>query len=194
MLNKLPPLLALILISCAAHQANEGQMRASTEGTEIRYISLDHSRVMVFSGHTARSGGLEAFAIPPPTLPNQPSPMRAFRTADNVQCVSVGPSGNTIEFALRKPILTGDSYTCLGSSFQVTHCTEDCRSAIIRVEQGRGPDLDPFSTQMYIDSCRGLLIWSDTGDLTQSVPLNAFLLQDAVGILADPSYPACNWY
>lgn len=120
--------------------------------------------------------------------------MRAFRTADNVQCVSVGRPGNTTEYAVRRPIRAGDRYTCLGASFEVALCTDGCRSAIIRVEQARAPDIGPFRSQMYVDSCRGVLIISDTGDLAEGVPLDALLLRSPVGILADPSYPACNWY
>lgn len=194
MLDKLAPLLALVLISCASTGSVERRTAASGPAAEIRYLSLDHTRVFVFSGRTARSGSIEAYAVPPPSQPTPPSPMRTFRTADDVQCVSVGPPGNTIEFAVRRPIRAGDRYTCLGSSFEVTHCTDDCRSAIIRVERAREPDIGPFRSQMYVDSCRGLLIWSDTGDLVEGVPLDARLLRDPVGILADPSYPACNWY
>ncbi len=196
MLDRLSSLLALLLISCASHRPVETHRRAPEEATEIRYVSLDLSHVMVFSGRTARSGGLEAYAVPVPSplLSGTPSPMREFRTADNVQCVSVGIAGSTDEYAVRRPIRTGDRYTCLGTSFEVTHCTDDCRAAIIRVERPRAPDIGPFRSQIYVDSCRGLLIESDTGDLTQGVPLDARLLRDPVGILADPSYPACNWY
>ena len=193
MLEKLAPLLALILISCVSPESMESRAAARAAG-EIRYLSLDHARAFVFSGRTARSGSIEAYAVPPPNQPTPPDPMRTFRTADDVQCVSVGPPGDSIEFAVRRPIRAGDRYTCLGSSFEVTHCTDDCRSAIIRVEHPRAPDIGPFRSQMYVDSCRGVLIWSDIEDLVEGVPLNAFLLRDPVGILADPSYPACNYY
>lgn len=196
MLGRLSLLLTLFLISCATQTPVGTHGRTSHDATEIRYVSLDLAHVMVFSGSTARSGGLEAYAVPVPSplLPNTSYPMRAFRTADNVQCVSVGLSGDTDEYAVRRPIRTGDRYTCLGTSFEVTHCTDDCRSAIIRVERPRAPDIGPFRTQLYVDSCRGLLIESDTGDLSESVPLDARLLRDPVGILADPSYPECNWF
>jgi hypothetical protein len=194
MLDKLPPLLALILISCAAPSAVERSAGASGAAAEIRYLSLDHARAMVFSGRTGRSGGIHALGPPNPMNRPPPYPVREFRTIDNAQCVSVGPPGNTDEYAVRRPMRAGDRYVCLGSTFEVTHCTENCRSAIIRVERSRAPDIGPLRSQMYVDSCRGLLILSDTGDLTQGVPLNAFLLRDPVGILADPDYPTCNWY
>jgi hypothetical protein len=194
MLNKFSPPLALILISCASPGPVERPTAMSSAAGEIRYLSLDHYFAFVFSGQTARSGGIEAYAPLSPVLPYPSSPMRAFRTRDGVECVSVGPAGNTIEFALRRPIRAGDRYGCLGSTFEVTDCTNNCRSAIIRVERARAPDIGPFRSQMYVDSCRGVLIFSDTGDLTQGVPLDARLLRDPVGILADPDYPACNWY
>lgn len=148
---------------------------------------------MVFSGNTGRSGGTEAF-VSLPTDVTPPYPMREFRTADGVRCVTVGPPGITDQYAVRRPMRAGDRYACLGSTFEVTHCTDNCRSAIIAVATSRAPGLDPIRSQMYVDSCRGLLIWSDTGDLMQGVPLDAFLLRDPVGILANPDYPACNWY
>jgi hypothetical protein len=194
MLGKFTPLLALSLISCASPGSVERHAAMASAATEIRYLSLDHARAFVFSGRTARSGGIEAYAPPSPIVPYPSSPMREFRTADNARCVSVGPPGNTIEFAVRHPIRAGDRYSCLGSTFEVTHCTDGCRSAIIRVELARAPDIGPLRSQMYVDSCRGVLIFSDTGDLTQGVPLDARLLRDPVGILADPDYPACNWY
>ena len=194
MLKKIVPLLALILISCASAEPVERHAAMLSAAAEIRYLSLDHTRAFVFSGRTARSGGIEAYAPLSPIVPYPSSPMREFRTADDVRCVSVGPLSNTIEFAVRRPIRAGDRYTCLGSSFEVSHCTADCRSAIIRVERARAPDIGPFRSQMYVDSCRGVLVFSDTGDLTQGVPLDARLLRDPVGILADPNYPACNWY
>lgn len=186
--------LALTLISCASPMPAGRRTGAPDAAAEIRYLSLDHVQAFVFSGRTARSGSIEAYAVPPPTQPTPPSPMRAFRTADNVQCVSVGQPGNSVEVAVRRPIRTRDRYTCLGTSFEVTHCTDDCRSAIIRVSRPAGPDLEPSISQMYVDNCRGLLIWSDTGDLVQGVPLDALLLRDPVGVLADPTYPTCNWY
>jgi hypothetical protein len=193
-LARLALVLALILISCASPGSVEMRGSASGSVAEIRYLSLDHTRAFVFSGHTARGGSIEAYAVPPSNQPTPPSPMRTFRTADNVQCISVGPPGNTIEFAVRRPIRAGDRYRCLGSSFEVSHCTEACRSAIIRVERSREPDIGPYRSQIYVDSCRGVLIISDTGDLAEAVPLDARLLRDPVGILADPSYPTCNWF
>lgn len=194
MLGKLAPLLALVLTSCASPGSVDRRTGASGAPAEIRYLSLDHRRVMVFSGGTGRSGGIHNYGPPDPNNPNPPYPMREFHTADGVRCISVGPPGITDEFAVRRPIRAGDRYACLGSKFEVTHCTADCRSAIIGVETSRGPGLDPIRSQMYVDSCRGVLILSDTGDLLEGVPLNARLLRDSVGILADPDYPACNWY
>lgn len=193
MLDKLAPLLALTLISCTSPGSVARHTGASGTAAEIRYLSLDHTRVMVFSGRTGRSGGIEAY-VSLPTDVTPPYPMLEFRTADNVQCVSVGPPGITDQYAVRRPIRAGDRYVCLGSTFEVTHCTDNCRSAIIAVATARAPDIGPFRSQMYVDSCRGLLILSDTEDLMQGVPLDAFLLRDPVGILADPDYPACNWY
>lgn len=194
MLARLAPVAALILMFCAASGVARTGAGAPRPAAEIHYLSLDHSRAFVFSGRTARSGSIEAYAVPPPDQLTPPSPMRTLRTADGVQCVSVGPPGNTVEFAVRRPIRAGDRYTCLRSSFEVAFCTDGCRSAIIRVEAAREPDIGPFRSQMYVDSCRGMLISSDTGNLAEGVPLEALLLRDPVGILADPAYPRCNWF
>lgn len=194
MLDKLALLLTITLISCTSTGAVEMQNAASGDAVEIKYLSLDHYNAFVFSDRTARSGSIEAYALPAAIAPYPSSPIRTFRTADNVHCVSVGSPGNTTEFAIRRPIRAGDRYTCLGSSFEVSHCTDDCRSAIVRVERAREPDIGPLRSQMYVDSCRGVLTFSDTGDLLEGIPLDAPLLRGPVGILADPNYPECDWY
>src|SRR6218665_3076072 len=157
MLRNCTKLVALALTSCATIDVSPERQQTLPE---IRYLSLDHDFAFVFSNPTARSGGIEAYASPNSTTQYPSFPMGEFRTADNVQCVSVGPAGNTIEFAVRRPIRAGDRYSCLSSNFEVTHCTEACRSAVIRVERSRAPDVGPLRSQMYVDRCRGVLLWS----------------------------------
>ena len=57
---------------------------------------------------------------------------------------------------------------------------------------GRGPDTR--KGYMYVDSCVGMLAFSDFGDLAEGIPPSAPWLRGEVGILADPSYPECNLY
>ena len=79
MLASLTPVAALILMSSAAPGVARTGAGAPRPAAEIHYLSLDHSSAFVFSGRTARSGSIEAYAVPPPDQRTPPSPMRIWR-------------------------------------------------------------------------------------------------------------------
>ena len=186
----LSAVIVLILSSCASPQPARTHVAAPGHAQEIRYVSSDFRFVMVFSEGRARSGGI--LALSPGILPSFPAV--DVQTSDHVQCVSMGPPGNTVEFAIRRPISAGDRYTCGNTSFRVTRCFEDCRSAVIEVDVPLtgGSDRGTRKAYMFVDRCLGLLGYSDTGNLAEAIPLDAAWLRGNVGILADSRYPECD--
>lgn len=180
-----------MLASCAAHQPTVTSTMATPHVLEIRYVSSDLDNAMVFSDNSARAGSI--FAFSPGLWPA--SPTRAIQTEDGVQCLSMGTPGNSVEFAIKRPIRASDRYTCLRSSFRVTHCFADCRAAVVEVDAPLGGTASGTSkAYMYVDSCVGLLAYSDTRDLANGIPPDAAWLRGNMGILADPSYPECDVY
>lgn len=182
----------MILASCAA--AQHGAPAARFEPTQdIRYVSTDLSHVLVFSRAGARFGDLLALSAGIwPTRPAEIVP-----TGGGVQCVSIGPSGSssTVEIAIKRPLLAGDRYNCLRSSFRVIRCFENCRAAIVERQSpggGDDPRHDPLKSYMYVDSCRGLLAYSVVRNMIDSMPLDAMWLRGDVGVLAGPRYPRCD--
>jgi len=158
---------------------------------EIRYVSADLRSAMVFAGGMVRAGNI--LALSPGLIP--PSPTRMFETRDHVQCLAAGVSGSDVEFAIRKPIRMGDQYTCLRTAFRVIRCFARCRAAIIEVESRLGGGVvGTRKSYMYVDSCIGLLAFSQVHDLSHGLPLDAVWLRGDVGILADDNYPLCNTY
>ena len=185
---KVPIIFAVLLTSCGLHQPRLMRESTAAPATEITYVSTDLRHVAVFSGSSARFGPALALSAVWPV-----SPSRHFNTPDNIQCVSVGPLGNTEDFAIKRPIKAGDTYSCLTTSFRVSRCFEDCRAAVVeRNAQLSGVGGDTLKSYMYVDSCLGVLIFSQSGNLAEAIPLNAEWLRGDVGILADPSYPRCR--
>lgn len=189
MSNKLLAISAAFLSPCASTQLPSRTAPAGEYEGEIWYISGDLNRFMVFSDSGARSGDLSI----PPSL-RKPIRLRRVMADEGVQCMSVGPVGNSVEFAIKRPLRQGDHYSCLTSTFQVMRCFGNCHSAVIEVNAFPPDHLsrDARKKYMYVDECRGLLVHSDLEDLSGGVPLSAFWLRGDVGILADQSYPACR--
>lgn len=187
LIPKLSVITALALASCALHRP--AVTAAPEAAQEIRYVSSDLRFVMVFSNGSARSGNF--MALSPGLL--SPFPTREIETNDRVRCLSMGPSGSSVEFAIRRPIRAGDRYRCLATSFLVTRCFGDCRAAIIEVAVPLSGGInDTRKAYMYVDTCVGLLVYGDTGDLAEGIPVSAAWLRGEVGILADRNYPECN--
>ena len=192
MIPRLLAVPALVLASCAT--AQHGTPAARLEpAQDIRYVSSDLCHVLVFSGAGARFGDLSALS--PGIWPTQPAEI--VPAGGGVQCISIGPPGssNTVEIAIKRPLRTGDRYSCLRASFRVIRCFEDCRAAVVEVQSpggGNDPRRDPLKSYLYVDSCRGLLAYSGTGNLAEAMPLNAMWLRGDVGVLADRHHPGCD--
>jgi hypothetical protein len=161
---------------------------APASESEIAYVSTDLRHAAVFTQQGARFG--------PPLLvfsPVEPfSPARYFDTADGAQCISVGPPGSTVEFAIKRPIVAGEQYRCLATSFRVVRCFEGCRAAVIEIEARLDNDRGSLKSYIYAHNCLGVLVFSQNGDLAGGIPLDAEWLRGNVGILADRNHPACN--
>ena len=149
------------------------------------YASHDPSQFILFSGDGVRSGPLLSF------LPQHPpDAARYFEPSEGVQCVSIGVSGNTDDYAIKRPIRSGDRYQCLTTAFQVVRCFEDCRAAVIQ-RQVQLASNRLRTTSLYVRNCHGIIAFSNEADMAQGIPFDAMLLLSNVGILADPAYPDC---
>lgn len=116
---------------------------------------------------------------------------RYLTPSANVQCVSIGVPGNTLDFAVRRPIRLHDRYECVRTSFRVTRCIENCRAAVIQQTITLGRSHPPLVSSFYVSSCRGIIAISDESDMLHGIPFDALLLSGHVGILADPAFPNC---
>ena len=185
-------IVVLILASCAT--ARPPGASARIEPTQdIRYVSTDLGHVLVFTPVGARFGDL--LALSPGIWPTQP--VEIVPAGDGVQCISIGPadSSNSVQIAIKRPLRAGDRYSCLRESFQVIRCFENCRAAVIEAQSpasGDNPRHDPLKSYLYVDNCRGLLVYSVVRNLADGMPLSAMWLRGNVGVLADPRYPACD--
>lgn len=178
-------LLFLFLASCAQ---DFGQHRhgEQTSKNEILYLSSDLAHAAIFSKDTAYFGPADlTFA----------SPAKYFETDHGIQCLSVGKPGFSIQFAVKRPLTAGESYTCLGAKFRVVQCFEECKAAIVEMDRPlSGGQPGAYQSYMYVDNCRGMLILGVVADLRDGIPLNAEWLRGEVGILAHPDYPKCRFF
>lgn len=183
MLKKKIHLLSLILVSCAAPSSGLGQSQIGRD--EIKYISTDLAHAVFFSIRAARLGPNDLTISPP-------MPLRYLRNG-NVRCISVGPVGKSIEYAVERPLKAGAHYHCGETSFTVTQCFDNCRAAVILRETSlHGNSEGSFlRSYMYVDSCVGVLVLNSSRDPSSGIPLDAELLRGPVGILAGDDYPKC---
>jgi hypothetical protein len=150
---------------------------------EIVYASADLRHVIVFAPDRVE------FAPPLDFRPDSRFvPPRYFEQSEGVRCVSLGPPGNSIEYAIKRPIRADERYQCGTTSFRVARCFGDCQAAVIEVTDRRGV----VTSHLYVNRCLGVLAFSQSGDLSEGIPLEAEWLQGAFGILADPQYPHCR--
>lgn len=112
---------------------------------------------------------------------------------EGVQCISIGPEGSSVQFAIKRPIKKDDTYTCGQTKFRTLKCFFYCRAAIVRVRAPLGSDSRDFlDSYLYVDDCFGVVAFSQSRNLTKEIPLNAELLRGPVGILANKNYPGCR--
>lgn len=185
------PFLLLVLASCTRYHPAANGDRPSSSALDIVYASTDLRHIRVFS----QDGAL--FGPPLVSMPGYPpDTTRYFEPSEGVQCISVGNvSGNTSEYAIKRPITAGDRYRCLATSFHVIRCFgENCRAAIVEREWPlSGPDYrGALRSYMYVNDCIGVLAFSETADMANAIPLDAELLRGAVGILPHRNYPNCT--
>jgi hypothetical protein len=181
-------ILSFILMLAACATDDKRHHRSSWETGEIRYVSADLSRMGVFYKGGARLGSPPGVSAIWP-----PAPTREIDLDESIRCLSVGTPGNSVEFAIKRPIRIGQQYQCLETSFRVSKCFDYCKAAIIEVVRLASGNLaGTYKDSMYVDSCRGVIILGTLSDLSEGVPLNAEWLQGEVGILSDPTYPNCR--
>jgi hypothetical protein len=163
---------------------------APAAAPQIEYVSSDLLHASGFAADAVRTGP-NPMALGP-AWPS--SPARYFESGEGVQCVSIGPPGITDEYAIKRPIKEGERYSCLGTSFQVIRCLAACQAAVIqRMSRMSGPsNSGTLTSYMYVHDCLGVLAFSQNGNLTEGIPLDAELLRGEVGILAHTDYPACR--
>jgi hypothetical protein len=126
-------------------------------------------------------------------LPERPPPpARYFEPTEGVQCVSIGRSGDSTDYAIKRPIRANDRYRCLTTSFRVIRCFADCQTAVIEREWRLGDGDGTLKSYMLVDACLGVLAFSETNDFAEGIPHDAEWLRGRVGILADPLYPECG--
>lgn len=186
---RLTTLVTVSLASCAPYGAVTGK-GAPEIAKEIRYVSSDLARVLVFSKQGARLG--DTMAIYQGSEPSDK--IVKFNTNDNVECISIGSSGNTVEYAIKRPLKPGDRYRCLKTTFLVARCFQYCNAAVIKIEApfgGISPTAGRLTSYMYVDECVGVLVFSQDKDLANGIPLDAAWLRGTVGILASKNYPEC---
>lgn len=184
-MTKISIILASLLTGCASQVSVNS---SAVHMGDIQYISLNLGNVAVFTGETARFGPALALS---PVWPS--SGAKYFSPAENIVCVSVGPQGNSEDYGIKRPIVAGDNFNCGDTIFVVTKCFRNCQSAILRRSTFIRSTKKSFvlNSYLYVDSCLGILLFSDT-DIVGGVPLNASWLRGDVGILADRHYPSCQ--
>lgn len=184
--------LALIFPGCASLQGDKSAaaLHPGASG-EIKYLSMDLAHAAVFSAGAARFGPAD-LTLSGGAWPSSPATYVA--PAEDIQCLSVGPAGSDVQYAVKRPITRGDEYRCMGTGFRVVKCFESCRAAVIerRVPlRGSGPP-GTLTSYMYVDGCLGVIAFSQEDDFSSGAPLDAEWLRGDVGILAARDYPSCS--
>jgi hypothetical protein len=178
-----------ILLSCELSGSGAvAEVPQSDPTNVITYVSADLGHAASFSSDRATLGA------PPGLLAIWPSsPVRYFTSEDNIQCASVGSSGDSIEYAIKRPLKQGEKYTCISSIFRIVKCFWYCKSAVIEVSHRLGGNRSGYlKSFIYADSCSGVLAFSQNGDLAKRIPLDAEWVRGPIGILANKTYPKCR--
>lgn len=187
---KTAALLACICLGACVRQSPATLLTFHEPSEEIVYMSSDRRHVGVFTDNSARFG---EFFLQLSKVAATPLPATYFEPTVGIQCISIGRTGKTIQYAIKRPIKLDDEYACLGSRFRVIKCFADCRAAILEVKAPLSGGAQGFlDKHIYVDDCFGVLAFSVTGNLVEGIPLNAEWLRGPVGILAHRNYPKCR--
>jgi len=179
--------LATAVILCSRLLAADGKA-AEHNAT---YISTDMDSVIVFEEGKVRFGPFLAISA----AAWASSTASYISPSDKIQCVSMGPRDNSVEFAIKRPIRVDDHYKCGRTTFVVTRCFMNCRSAVVLVEARLGAGRPGIlKSYMYVDDCLGLVAYSQIKDFTAGIPLDVPFLRSEVGVLASKSYPQCRLF
>lgn len=179
------PFILLLMLTFGVPPPPVVEVSSHSSPQDIVYSSTDLRHIAVFTQDGVRVG-------PPldyrPGYP--PAAVRHIAREDGVQCISTGIPGNSIEYAVKRPIRMGERYQCERTSFRVVRCYAECRAAVISYDTRPARHLGPEG-YLYVHNCLGILVFSQTSDLAGGVPLSAMVLRGRVGVLADPNYPDC---
>jgi len=176
------------LLALPIGSALAGNASSASPAERIVYLNADQDYVMVFEKGRAQIGSAALLAL---------APGKGLSTVESnkggVQCLSVGPAGATVDFAIKRPLKSGASFECGRTHFRVTSCLADCRAAIIEADRPlSGTRPGTYADHFYVDSCRGMIAAGGVGDWTHSIPFGAALLRGKVGILASSDFPKCS--
>lgn len=184
-----PWILGFCFAASAAYPLNAIVRTESVRLLETVYISSDLAHVTVFTKDEGRIGN--DLAISGSIWPS--SSAKYFQPFDGVQCVSLGESSGSVQFAIKRPIRISEKFQCLKSKFQVVKCFIECRAAVIEVNSPLGANRPGFITSyIYVDDCFGILAFDVSKNLNKGMPPSAPWLRGPVGILANPDYPECR--
>jgi hypothetical protein len=177
--------MALVLNSLfAASLAGPTQRNAT-------YMSTDMDSVIVFEDGQVRFGPF--LAIYPGGWAS--STAEYLTPNDDIECVSTGPRDYSVQFAIKRPIHVADHYSCARTTFVVLRCFMHCRSAVVRMERPLGGGAPgTLTSYLYVDSCLGMIAYSQSKDFLAGIPLDAAWLRGSVGVLASKSYPQCRLF
>lgn len=147
--------------------------------------------VIVFKGDEVKFGPF--FALSPVAW--APSTASYISPTGDIECVSMGPRDNSVEFAIKRPIRAADRYKCGRTKFVVLRCFMDCRSAVVLIERRLGAGRPgTLGSYLYVDDCLGVIAYSQIKDFTAGIPIDAPWLRSGVGVLASDDYPHCRLF
>jgi hypothetical protein len=180
--------LSAALLAIPIGSALAGNDSSASPAERIVYLNAELDYAMVFEEGRAQIGPAALLAL---------APGKGLSTVESnkggVQCLSVGPAGATVDFAIKRPLKSGARFECGRTQFRVTNCFADCRAAIIEADRPlSGARPGTYVDHLYVDSCRGVIAAGGVGDWAHSIPFSAALLRGKVGILANSDFPKCS--
>jgi hypothetical protein len=153
------------------------------------YVSTNLDSVIVFKGDHVRFGpnlALSDVAWPA-------SHAEYLQPSAGIDCVSMGPSATSEEFAVKRPIKLGERYRCKSTAFAVIKCYANCRAAVVQVEKPLANGRPGLKSYLYIDDCLGVVAYSQVRSFYSGIPNDAPVLRGDVGVLASKDYPGCRF-